>query len=121
MVVGRNVQGPSPVPTVPAATAITRPRPVLATPEIVAGPSGFIPLLPSGAAPPRSVERLNQCTVMVWVSVAGAVPRAVKTKADCPAPAPGAGIDVGPGTAMTDPTELWSPLMHRGEMLGQNP
>lgn len=75
------MQGPSPVPTVPDTIAITRPRPVLATPEIVAGPSGLIPWLPSGAAPPCSVERLNQCTVMVWVLVAGAVPRAVKTKA----------------------------------------
>lgn len=115
------MQGPSPVPTVPDTIAITRPRPVLATPEIVAGPSGLIPWLPSGAAPPCSVERLNQCTVMVWVSVAGAVPRAVKTKAACPAPAPGAGIAVGPGTAMAEPTEFWFPLMHRGEMLGQNP
>src|SRR5699024_10306998 len=96
------------------------PLPVDAVPEIVAGPSGLIPLLRRGVTPVFMVLRFAHCTcIPPCCLAAGEVPSAVNRNAVWPARAPGAGILVGPGTVMADPTESPYPPMHLPETDGQ--
>src|SRR5699024_748343 len=96
------------------------PLPVDAVPEIVAGPSGLIPLLRRAVTPVFMVLRIAHCTCTPPCCLAaGEVPSAVIRKAVWPVRAPGAGILVGPGTAMAVPPESPCPPMHLPETVGQ--
>src|SRR5690606_32672589 len=105
----------------PEITAATRPEPVSAMADSVAGPSGLMPAaVVSGALPVRRGSRLSRCTVRggFCVAVGVVVPRAGKTKPGWPGAGPGGGSSAGPATASAVPAESEDAPMQPLPMVG---